>query len=607
MKRVLSLRFADSFRPIWVATVLCCSIFSLIFMANSSSAQKAVTDSRHEQSDFAASGGEESKAGTDGPLVSRREVRVQSTSTNAGQPVIVNIRVDAFGDEAAYGFVVLYDQTILSNPVIGAGNAGSLTRACNSSAAGVVNCSVGTFPNNAPGSSDPNIGEIGAGNNQILITITFNVSPGALAGLTPVTFRQSGLNSPPNVSNDAAQLLTFTSVDGTVTMSAARQVRVESTSSSAGAQVTVNFRVDAVGDEAGYGFVVLYDQTKLSNPVIGAGNAGSGTRACNSGTVGVVNCSVGTFPNNLPGSSDPNIGEIGAGNNQILITITFTVAANALSGVTPVTFRQSGLNSPPNVSNDAAQLLTFTSVDGTVTMSAARQVRVESTSSSAGAQVTVNFRVDAVGDEAGYGFVVLYDQTKLSNPVIGAGNAGSGTRACNSGTVGVVNCSVGTFPNNLPGSSDPNIGEIGAGNNQILITITFTVATTAPAGTTPVTFRLSGLNSPPNVSNDAAQLLTFDSMNGTVTILGPSAASVSVGGRVTSSTGRGLSGARVALTGSDGQTRTALTNPFAFFQFEDVRSGESYIINVNNKQYRFSSRVVIITDDIADLELTAEP
>ena len=155
MKRVLSLRFADSFRPIWVATVLCCSIFSLIFMANSSSAQKAVTDSRHEQSDFAASGGEESKAGTDGPLVSRREVRVQSTSTNAGQPVIVNIRVDAFGDEAAYGFVVLYDQTILSNPVIGAGNAGSLTRACNSGTAGVVNCSVGTFPNNAPGSSDP--------------------------------------------------------------------------------------------------------------------------------------------------------------------------------------------------------------------------------------------------------------------------------------------------------------------------------------------------------------------------------------------------------------------------------------------------------------------
>ena len=38
-----------------------------------------------------------------------------------------------------------------------------------------------------------------------------------------------------------------------------REVRVESTTASAGQMVTVNIRVNAVGNESEYGFIISYD------------------------------------------------------------------------------------------------------------------------------------------------------------------------------------------------------------------------------------------------------------------------------------------------------------------------------------------------------------
>ena len=141
-----------------------------------------------------------------------------------------------------------------------------------------------------------------------------------------------------------------------------------------------------------------------------------------------------------------------------------------------------------------------------------REVRVENVNAFSGQTVTVNIRVNAV-DEAEYGFILNYDSSILSNPVVGAGNAGATVRACNIATAGQVTCSIGGFSKNQPGSSDLNIGEIGAGNNQILITVTFTVAAKAQPGTTWLTL------SNANASDDAARLVTPAAVNGTVTIL----------------------------------------------------------------------------------------
>ncbi|MEJ7862508.1 MAG: CARDB domain-containing protein [Pyrinomonadaceae bacterium] len=146
----------------------------------------------------------------------QREVRIESARASAGQTVTVNIRVDSAGDESEYGFVLSYDSGILSNPVIGAGSTGASVRSCNASVAGQINCSVGGFADNNTNSADSGIGEVGAGTNQVLMTVTFTVAANA-AGDTPLTL------SNVNASSDAPQLFTPTATNGTVTRFSVRQ------------------------------------------------------------------------------------------------------------------------------------------------------------------------------------------------------------------------------------------------------------------------------------------------------------------------------------------------------------------------------------------------
>jgi uncharacterized repeat protein (TIGR01451 family) len=146
-----------------------------------------------------------------------------------------------------------------------------------------------------------------------------------------------------------------------------REVRVESATASAGQTVTVNIRVVSSGDESEYGFILDYDSNVLSNPVIGAGNTGASVRSCNTSVAGQINCSIGGFVANNANSVDSGIGEIAMGANQILISVTFTIATNAQAGNTPLAL------SNVNASNDAPQLLTPAATGGAITRLAVRQ------------------------------------------------------------------------------------------------------------------------------------------------------------------------------------------------------------------------------------------
>ena len=235
---------------------------------------------------------------------------------------------------------------------------------------------------------------------------------------------------------------------------------------------------------------------------------------------------------------------------------------------------------------------------------ASRELRVESTNATAGQSFTLNIRVDAVGDEAEYGFRVNYDSSKLSNPIIGAGNAGAAVRACNTAAAGVVNCSVGAFPNNNPGSTDPNIGEINAGNDQILITVTFNVSANAASGPSPLT--LTNVN----VSNDNADLLPISATNGVVNIAGPTAAAASLSGQIRTVEGNGIANVAVTLTNTaTGAMFRARSSSFGYYRFEGVEVGQSYILTVSSKQYRFESnpRVFTLVDEATGVDFTALP
>lgn len=98
--------------------------------------------------------------------------------------------------------------------------------------------------------------------------------------------------------------------------------------------------------------------------------------------------------------------------------------------------------------------------------------------------------------------------------------------------------------------------------------------------------------------------------NGTVDIgafevqAGTTAAAVSVGGRVTTSNGRGIRNVRITLSDSGGNVRTAITSSFGYYSFEDIPAGETYIITANAKRFTFSqpSRVLSVVDNAVDVD-----
>ena len=120
---------------------------------------------------------------------------------------------------------------------------------------------------------------------------------------------------------------------------------------------------------------------------------------------------------------------------------------------------------------------------------------------------------------------------------------------------------------------------------------------TVPIGTRRVEFTLTMIQQ--SGDNDGyADNLIF-------TMLVPTAASVSVSGRVVDEFGRSVSGAAVTLTGSGSGVQTARTNPFGYFRFEEVAAGQSYVIEVRHKRFVFDPLLIAANDSIEDLLLVA--
>ncbi len=74
----------------------------------------------------------------------------------------------------------------------------------------------------------------------------------------------------------------------------------------------------------------------------------------------------------------------------------------------------------------------------------------------------------------------------------------------------------------------------------------------------------------------------------------PTAATVSISGRVTTISGRGIMNVRLTLTDSSGQVRTATTRSFGYYRFDDVQAGGTYILSATGKHYTFSQPVQVL-------------
>jgi hypothetical protein len=85
--------------------------------------------------------------------------------------------------------------------------------------------------------------------------------------------------------------------------------------------------------------------------------------------------------------------------------------------------------------------------------------------------------------------------------------------------------------------------------------------------------------------------------------LAPTAAHVSISGRVISSAGTPIYGARISLIDQEGNSRMAVSNTFGHYQFDDVEVGRGYILTPTHKRYVFTPIFVHLVDQIGDMDL----
>jgi hypothetical protein len=129
------------------------------------------------------------------------------------------------------------------------------------------------------------------------------------------------------------------------------------------------------------------------------------------------------------------------------------------------------------------------------------------------------------------------------------------------------------------------------------VSITSPTAGTSGFSTTGSSGTLSGSN---GVIAGTSEIVFTNASTGAVT-----AATVSVSGRVTAR-GKGISSAVVHLTSQSGEIFTTRTNRLGYYTFKELAAGETYIINVYSKRYQFTTQVINLTEDLAELDFSAQ-
>lgn len=121
-------------------------------------------------------------------------------------------------------------------------------------------------------------------------------------------------------------------------------------------------------------------------------------------------------------------------------------------------------------------------------------------------------------------------------------------------------------------------------------------------------FSLSG-TSGQNAAGTNASASPFNQSGGfwTPEQLAPTAAVVSIGGRITASDGRGIRNAIITLTDSNGASRRTQTGSFGYYRFTDVEVGQTYVLTVISKRFVFANPTQIITvnEELSEINFNA--
>ncbi|MCA1622379.1 MAG: lamin tail domain-containing protein [Acidobacteria bacterium] len=127
------------------------------------------------------------------------------------------------------------------------------------------------------------------------------------------------------------------------------------------------------------------------------------------------------------------------------------------------------------------------------------------------------------------------------------------------------------------------------------------------AGQAPAPSTTTSVQRFPNGTDTNNNNLDFVAAAPTPGSAGPTAASVSIEGRVMTIKGRGISRAQITLTDAEGNTRLAMSNSFGYYRFFDIAAGETYILSIRSKSHQFAepTRVINVTEDLTGADFVA--
>ena len=468
---------------------------------------------------------------------SPRIVRVVSTQTNPGQSVVVPIDLVSQGNENSVGFSMTYDPSLLLNPQVSLGSgAGAATLTANTTTSGQIGVAVAL----------PSGQAFNAGTLQLL-TVTFGTAANVVSN-TPVNFTNTPVVR--SVANTNADPLPATFTNGFVIFSQGKEA-------------------DVAGRFTGSGTVDVADLTQIGRFVVGLDAVDPTYNEFQR---------LDTAPRATKGDGFVDVSDLTQGGRYV---VGLDPSANAggptVANLLPFAAARIGTD---NVRD-------FRKND--------RSVRINDTEAHKGTEVEVTVDLDGIGDEAGLGFTLGYDQEKLSDPQIEIGQSMAGSflivNADESGRVSVAATHFGST--------------LAAGTNRVLI-IRFTVNPKADEGPTPLTIldqapmvnRVTTLAGP--VNPDAV----FE--GGFVNILGPVRAGNSVGGIVTDSDGRPVRFAQITAADGNGGVRSATSNHFGYYRIEDTAAGSTYSIQAQAKGYRFALVNVTVGEGATNVNLIAD-
>jgi hypothetical protein len=220
-----------------------------------------------------------------------------------------------------------------------------------------------------------------------------------------------------------------------------------------------------------------------------------------------------------------------------------------------------------------------------------RVVRVVQAEQSPAGKVVLYIGMNRQGDEAAAAFTLGFDPVRLSNPQVSLAPSSS------SGTMLTANTSK---------SDEGQLAVLVDADEALadgqIVSITFDVMGGTAGETTPVTF--TDAITQGSTADAEGNLLPTRFVDGVVTLPAAASPALEISGRVLTPDGRGLRNAVVRLTDSNGTQRTATTSSFGFYGFDNVSPGETYVLGVESKRYRFGARILLVTQSLSDQDIT---